>query len=79
VRLDEDRQRFIGDVTVFSRLTANLKEFIADVRSDLRKVSFPTRAETIGSTTVVIVFCIIMSLYLSVIDSILVWLMAKAI
>ena len=64
---------------MFSRLTASIKEFIADVRSELRKVSFPTRAETIGSTTVVIVFCIIMSLYLSVIDSILVWLMAKAI
>jgi preprotein translocase subunit SecE len=64
---------------MFSRLTASLKEFIADVRSEFRKVSFPTRAETIGSTTVVIVFCIIMSLYLSVIDSILVWLMAKAI
>jgi len=64
---------------MFSRLTASIKEFMADVRSELRKVSFPTRAETIGSTTVVIVFCIIMSLYLSVIDSILVWLMAKAI
>jgi preprotein translocase subunit SecE len=64
---------------MFSRLTASIKEFMADVRSELRKVSFPTRAETIGSTTVVIVFCVVMSLYLSVIDSFLVWLMAKVI
>jgi len=42
-------------------------------------VSFPTRAETVGSTTVVIVFCIIVSLYLSVIDSFLVWLVGKLI
>lgn len=67
------------EVPVFKHWWASVTEFMADVRSELRKVSFPTRAETIGSTTVVIVFCIIMSLYLSVIDSFLVWLMAKAI
>ncbi|OGW47172.1 MAG: preprotein translocase subunit SecE, partial [Nitrospirae bacterium RBG_19FT_COMBO_58_9] len=42
-----------------------------------KKVSFPTRAETVGSTTVVIVFCIIMSFYLSFIDSVLVWAVSK--
>jgi preprotein translocase subunit SecE len=47
------------------------------VRGELKKVSFPTRAETIGSTTVVIVFCIIMSLYLSFVDSVLVWAVSK--
>ncbi|MGZ8404882.1 MAG: preprotein translocase subunit SecE [Nitrospira sp.] len=50
---------------------------MTDVRAELKKVSFPSRAETIGSTTVVIVFCILMSLYLSVIDSFLSWLVAK--
>jgi preprotein translocase subunit SecE len=54
-----------------------VKEFLADVRTELKKVSFPTRAETVGSTTVVIVFCVFMSLYLSVIDSFLVWLVGK--
>ncbi|NOT23703.1 MAG: preprotein translocase subunit SecE [Nitrospiraceae bacterium] len=56
---------------------ATIREFFNDVRGELKKVSFPTRAETIGSTTVVIVFCIIMSLYLSFVDSILVWVVSK--
>ena len=54
---------------MFKRMTDSIRVFITDVRAELKKVSFPTRAETIGSTTVVIVFCVIMSLYLSVIDS----------
>jgi len=62
---------------MFKRMIDSVKEFITDVRVELKKVSFPTRAETIGSTTVVIVFCVLMSLYLSVIDSFLVWLVGK--
>ncbi len=64
---------------MFKRMIDSIRAFIADVRAELKKVSFPTRAETIGSTTVVIVFCVIMSLYLSVIDSFLVWLVSKII
>jgi preprotein translocase subunit SecE len=60
-------------------MTESIRLFITDVRGEMKKVSFPTRAETVGSTTVVIVFCILMSLYLSVIDSFLVWLVAKII
>ncbi|HEY6639709.1 MAG TPA: preprotein translocase subunit SecE [Nitrospiraceae bacterium] len=62
---------------MFRRFTDSIREFFVDVRGELKKVSFPTRAETIGSTTVVIVFCIIMSFYLSFVDSILVWLVGK--
>lgn len=62
---------------MFTRMIANVKEFLGDVRSELKKVSFPTKAETIGSTTVVIVFCVLMSIYLSVIDSFLSWLVGK--
>lgn len=62
---------------MFKRMTDTVKEFLTDVRAELKKVSFPTKAETIGSTTVVIVFCVLMSLYLSVIDSFLVWLVGK--
>ncbi|MDH4251310.1 MAG: preprotein translocase subunit SecE [Nitrospira sp.] len=62
---------------MFKRMTETIRLFVTDVRAELKKVSFPSRAETIGSTTVVIVFCIIMSLYLSVIDSFLSWLVAK--
>ena len=64
---------------MFKRMTESIKLFLAEVRAELKKVSFLTRAETIGSTTVVIVFCILMSLYLSVIDSFLVWLVSKII
>jgi preprotein translocase subunit SecE len=62
---------------MFTNFINSIREFLNDVRGELKKVSFPTRAETIGSTTVVIVFCIIMSLYLSFVDSILVWLVSK--
>jgi preprotein translocase subunit SecE len=62
---------------MFKRMIDTVKEFLTDVRLELKKVSFPTHAETIGSTTVVIVFCVFMSLYLSVIDSFLVWLVGK--
>ena len=62
---------------MFRKFMDSIKEFFIDVRGELKKVSFPTRAETIGSTTVVIVFCIIMSLYLSFVDSILVWAVGK--
>jgi preprotein translocase subunit SecE len=62
---------------MFRKFIDSIREFLNDVRGELKKVSFPTRAETIGSTTVVIVFCIIMSLYLSFVDSILVWLVGK--
>ena len=62
---------------MFKRMTETIRLFVTDVRAELKKVSFPSSAETIGSTTVVIVFCIIMSLYLSVIDSFLSWLVAK--
>jgi preprotein translocase subunit SecE len=58
-------------------MVATVTEFLTDVRTELKKVSFPTRAETIGSTTVVIVFCVLMSIYLSMIDSFLVWLVGK--
>lgn len=62
---------------MFKGMIDSVKTFLTDVRTELKKVSFPTRAETIGSTTVVIVFCVLMSLYLSIIDSFLVWLVGK--
>jgi preprotein translocase subunit SecE len=64
---------------MFTRLWSSVNEFLSDVKSEVRKVSFPSWSETIGSTTVVIIFCVIMSLYLSLIDTILVWLVSKVI
>jgi preprotein translocase subunit SecE len=64
---------------MFKNLRDSITEFIHEVKSEFRKITFPTKSETLGSTTVVIVFCIIMSLYLSVVDSFLVWLVGKII
>ncbi|HEX9741520.1 MAG TPA: preprotein translocase subunit SecE [Nitrospiraceae bacterium] len=64
---------------MLKRTWSSIVEFVSDVRGELKKVSFPSSQETIGSTTVVIVFCIIMSLFLSVVDSFLGWLVGKAI
>lgn len=62
---------------VFRRLWASISEFLSEVKGELKKVSFPSRKETVGSTTVVIVFCMIMSMYLSIVDQILVWLVSR--
>lgn len=64
---------------MFSRMWSSLIEFYTDVKNEVRKVSFPSRSETIGSTMVVIVFCVIMSIYLSVVDTFLVWLVSRVI
>lgn len=64
---------------MFKKLWPSILEFVTDVKGEIKKVSFPTKAETVGSTTVVIIFCIIMSIYLSVVDSFLVWLVSKVI
>ncbi len=59
------------------KLWWNITGFLAEVQGELRKVSYPTRDETLGSASVVIVLCIIMSLYLSFVDSVLVWLVKQ--
>jgi len=62
---------------VFKKAWSSITEFLSDVRGELKKISHPTRTETIGSTTVVLLFCVIMSIYLSVVDSFLVWLISR--
>lgn len=62
---------------MFKKVWSSITEFLSDVRSELKKISYPTKAETIGSTTVVLLFCVIMSIFLSVVDSFLVWLISR--
>ena len=64
---------------MLKKLWTSILEFLSEAKAELRKVSFPTKSETIGSTTVVIIFCVLMSIYLSVVDSFLVWLVGKII
>jgi preprotein translocase subunit SecE len=64
---------------MFKQLWADITEFLTDVRSELKKISYPTRSETIGSTTVVIVLVVIVSVFLALTDLLLVRLMGKII
>ncbi len=48
-----------------------IKKFFQDVTSELKKVSWPTRDELRGSTLVVIVTVIIVSIFIGVVDRIL--------
>lgn len=52
----------------FGRVTG----FLGEVKAEVRKVVFPSRTETIGSTAVVIVFVLILGVFLSIVDSL--WL-----
>ena len=62
---------------MFKKVWSSVTEFLSDVRSELKKISYPTKSETIGSTTVVLLFCVFMSIYLSIVDSFLVWLISR--
>ena len=46
-------------------------QFLRDVRSELRKVTFPSRKETLASTAVVIVVVFLVATYLGLIDLVL--------
>lgn len=46
-------------------------QFFRDVRSELRKVTFPTRKETVASTVVVLIAVFAVSMYLGVVDFVL--------
>ena len=45
-----------------------IKDFFRDVKVEVKKVVFPTKEELIGSTWVVIITVIVISLFLGVVD-----------
>ncbi len=45
--------------------------FLKEVNAELRKVTWPTKEELIGSTIVTIVVSLIMSLFIGVVDRVL--------
>ena len=49
----------------------NAKQFYYDVRSEMKKVSWPGRQEVIGTTVVVIVATLFFGLYLGLVDYLL--------
>lgn len=46
-----------------------VSEFLGDVKSELQKVTWPTRKETYGSTVVVIILVLMVAVFLWVVDS----------
>ncbi len=61
--------------SVSPRLRPNLNRTYKDTRSELRKITWPTREETIRLTLVVIVLSIAMALFLGVIvDELFFWI-----
>jgi len=60
---------------MFKKLYESIIGFIRGVITELGKVSFPGQSETIGTTTVVIIFTLIVSIFLFLIDTILVRLL----
>ncbi|MBU2621407.1 MAG: preprotein translocase subunit SecE [Proteobacteria bacterium] len=43
-------------------------QFLREVKIELKKVTWPSRKQAVGSTVVVIILVIIISLFLSVVD-----------
>jgi preprotein translocase subunit SecE len=48
-----------------------IKNFLKEVRAEIKKVVFPSREELIGSTWVVIISTLIVALFLGIVDMIL--------
>ena len=51
-----------------------VREFFHDVLVEFRRVSWPTRKEVMGSTSVVIVMVIVLAVFLAVVDHALTWI-----
>ena len=49
-----------------------ITEFIREVQSELKKVTYPSWPETLGSTAVVIIFVLIVGVFLTLVDLLLV-------
>ena len=56
-------------------MIAKIKEFVGEVSKEMKKVSWPTRAQLKESTTVVVITTLIFTVFIYIID----WIMNQAI
>ena len=49
-------------------MVGSVTQFIREVRQELKKVTWPTREELMGSTTVVIVTTLLMAIFIGTVD-----------
>ncbi len=52
----------------------SLRSYLKEVVYELRKVVWPSKKQTVGTTAVVIIVVMIFGIYLGIIDSILSWI-----
>ncbi|MBW6509281.1 MAG: preprotein translocase subunit SecE [Desulfuromonadales bacterium] len=52
-------------------MTGKMNEFLGNVKAELKKVTWPSKKDTYGSTMVVIVVVVFCAVYLGVVDMIL--------
>lgn len=52
-------------------MLGKVKNFLGDVRIEVKKVTWPTRKEAMGGTMVVFVVVLLMSVFLGLIDTLL--------
>ncbi len=45
-----------------------IKEFLKEVRGEIKRITFPTREDTISSSVVVVVVVVVVSVFLSGVD-----------
>jgi len=55
-----------------------IRQFIREVKVEMKKVSWPTRDELTGSTTVVFITVTVVSLYIFAVDVGVSWLFERA-
>jgi preprotein translocase subunit SecE len=48
-------------------------EFVSEVRTEMRKVSFPSRDEVVGTTVVVLITSFVFAVFLFVSDRLIIW------
>tara|TARA_B100002003_G_scaffold242352_1_gene265247 strand:+ start:2119 stop:2313 length:195 start_codon:yes stop_codon:yes gene_type:complete len=61
---------------VIKRWYLAIATFLDEVKGELRRTSYPSRKETVGSTGVVLIFAVIMSIFLALVDALLVRIIA---
>jgi len=52
-------------------------EYFSEVKAELKKVTWPTRKETISSTYVVLIVVVVISAFLGAVDGVLAWLVGE--
>ncbi len=56
---------------MIKKFFGSISDFLKEVKAELKKTSYPTQKETMGSTTVVLIFVVIVSIFLAGVDGIL--------